>query len=68
MNSPSKIELVVLGSICLVATGLWLWLIQPHNWHDALLVLLAGMAGIAGTLFMVGLVNRFYKKRESKNG
>jgi len=54
---PTKKELVILGSVCLVATILWLWLMEPHNWHDALLVLLAGLAGITGTLVWVGLVN-----------
>ena len=62
MNPPTKKELAILGSIALLATVSWLWLVQPHNWHDALLVLLAGSAGIAGTLFVAGLVNRHDKE------
>jgi len=58
MNPPTKKELVILGSIAILATASWLWLIQPHNWYNALLVLLAGMSGITGTLFMVGLVGK----------
>lgn len=63
MKMPSKRELVILGSILLIATISWLWLAQPHNIHDALLVLLAGMSGIAGTLFVVGLVSKSNKER-----
>jgi hypothetical protein len=65
MNPLTKKELVILGSSSLLATASWLWLIQPHNWHDALLVLLAGMSGIAGTLFMVGLIGRTDKEKEN---
>lgn len=65
MNPPTKKELVILGSISLLATISWLWLVQPHNLHDALLVLLAGTAGIAGTLFVVGLVGRVDKEKDN---
>ena len=58
MNPPTKKELVILGSISILATASWLWLVQPHNWHDAPLVLLAVASGIAGTLFVVGLVGK----------
>lgn len=70
MNTPTKKELVILGSISLIATVSWLWLVQPHNLHDTLLVLLAGMSGITGTLFVVGFAGRYYKgaKRDSNNG
>ncbi len=66
MKPPTKKELVILGSIAILATASWLWLVQPHNWHDALLVLLAGISGIVGTLFMVGLISRVYEKEEKK--
>ncbi len=58
MKPPTKKELVILGSVYLLTTVLWLWIIRSHNWYDALLVSLAGTSGIAGTLFIVGLVNK----------
>lgn len=58
MIPPSKKELVILGSVTIIATIAWLWIQQPGNLHDVLLVLLSGVSGITGTLFIVGLVNR----------
>jgi len=62
MNQPAKRELILLAIIAVGSTISWLWLIRPHDLHDALIVLLGGLSGISATLCVVGLVNRFYKK------
>jgi hypothetical protein len=61
MNLPTKKELVILGIIAVSATISWLWLLDTGDIASAILVLLAGLSGISGTLFLVGLIGSHYK-------
>ncbi len=67
MKKPSKLELIIIGICTIITMGIWLWLVQSHNFRDVALVLLAGLTGINGTVFFIGLSLRYGKNRR-QNG